>query len=87
VRRQPVRLTPTEFKVLSYLVGNAGRVLTHEQILTSIWGAECQDSAQYVHVYIHRLRQKLEEDSAEPRYLITEPGVGYRFEWRSASMV
>lgn len=87
VRRQPVRLTPTEFKVLSYLAGNASRVLTHEQILKRVWGPECQDSAQYVHVYIHRLRQKLEEDPAEPRYLITEPGVGYRFEWRSASMV
>ena len=87
VRRQPVRLTPTEFKVLRYLTENASRVLTYEQILKRVWGPECQDSAQYVHVYIHRLRQKLEENPAEPRYLITEPGVGYRFEWRSASMV
>jgi two-component system KDP operon response regulator KdpE len=80
VRQQPAKLTPTEYKLLAYLLKHAGRVLTHEQILEQIWGPECLDSTHYVHVYVHRLRQKLEQDPEHPRYLLTEPGVGYRFE-------
>jgi two-component system KDP operon response regulator KdpE len=77
---EPVKLTKTEFKVLSYLVQNAGHVLTFQQILEYVWGWEYQDSIEYVHVYVSRLRQKLEENPKEPRYLITEYGLGYRFE-------
>jgi two-component system KDP operon response regulator KdpE len=80
VRQQPAGLTPTEYSLLGYLFKHAGRVLTHDQILKQIWGPECLDSTHYVHVYVHRLRQKLEQDPENPRYLLTEPGVGYRFE-------
>ena len=78
--RRPVELTPTEYSLLAYLLKHASRVLTHEQILERIWGPECLDSTHYVHVYVHRLRQKLEQDPEHPRYILTEPGVGYRFE-------
>ncbi|MCB9444314.1 MAG: response regulator transcription factor [Ardenticatenaceae bacterium] len=76
---EPVKLTKTEFKVLTYLVQNAGHILTFQQILEHVWGWEYQDSIEYVHVYVSRLRQKLEEDPKEPRYLLTEYGIGYRF--------
>lgn len=76
---EPIKLTKTEFKVFNYLVQNAGRVLTFEQILEHVWGWEYQDSIEYVHVYVSRLRQKLEKDPKDPRYLITEYGIGYRF--------
>lgn len=75
-----VKLTPTEFRLLAYLFKNAGRVLTFKQILENVWGWEYQDSIDYVHVYISHLRQKLEEDPKNSRYLQTEHGVGYRFE-------
>jgi two-component system KDP operon response regulator KdpE len=84
VDQQPVKLTPTEYRLLACLVQNAGRVLSHDQILTHVWGPECVGSTQYVHVYISRLRRKLEEDWTNPCYLLTEPGVGYRFEHRHA---
>jgi two-component system KDP operon response regulator KdpE len=84
VRQQPAKLTPTEYSLLVYLLRHANRVLTHEQILEQIWGEECLDSTHYVHVYVHRLRQKLEQDPEQPRYLLTEPGVGYRFELPAA---
>lgn len=74
-----VRLSPTEFSVLKQLITNAGKVLTHRMLLQSIWGPEYGGEAEYLRVYINRLRQKLEPDPASPRYLLTEPGVGYRF--------
>lgn len=77
---EPVKLTKTEFKVLGYFVQNAGQVLTFQQILEHVWGWEYQDSIEYVHVYVSRLRQKLEKTPKEPHYLITEYGIGYRFE-------
>lgn len=80
VAQQPVRLTPTEYKLLAYLFRHAGQVLNHEQILGHVWGRECLGSTEYIHVYIHRLRKKLEADPDHPRYLLTEPGLGYRFE-------
>ncbi|MDX1687520.1 MAG: response regulator transcription factor [Candidatus Promineifilaceae bacterium] len=80
VRGEPVKLTATEFELLSYLVRNAGRVLTYAQILERVWGPEYCDSPDYVHVYLSHLRRKLEEDPRQPRYLVTEHGVGYRFE-------
>lgn len=79
LRDAEVRLSPTEFAVLAQLVRHAGKVLTHRMLLQSIWGAEYGGEAEYLRVYINRLRQKLESDPANPRYLLTEPGVGYRF--------
>ncbi len=77
---QPVRLTATEYRLLAYLVENAGRVLSPRQILEKVWGWEYADDVDYVRVYIWHLRQKLEPDPKSPRYLITEHGLGYRFE-------
>src|SRR5712691_4343450 len=79
LRGVEVRLSPTEFSVLKQLITNAGKVLTHRMLLQSIWGPEYGGEAEYLRVYINRLRQKLEPDPASPRYLLTEPGVGYRF--------
>jgi len=74
-----VRLSPIEFAVLKQLITHAGKVLTHRMLLQSIWGPEYGGETEYLRVYINRLRQKLEPDSTNPRYLLTEPGVGYRF--------
>lgn len=79
VNGQPVKLTKTEFRLLAYLVQNMGLVLTFEQILANVWGWDYQDSVQYVHVYVSRLRQKIEPDPQNPQYLLTEYGTGYRF--------
>jgi two-component system KDP operon response regulator KdpE len=75
----PVKLTATEFKLLAYLAANAGRVLTHQAILTHVWGAPEADQVEYLRVYMRQLRKKLEADPGQPEYLLTEPGVGYRF--------
>ncbi len=74
-----VNLRPTEYRLLYYLVKNAGWVLTHEQILTRVWGYEYRDEPHYVRLYINYLRKKLEKDPSNPRYILTERGVGYRF--------
>ncbi|MGZ3679033.1 MAG: response regulator transcription factor [Ktedonobacterales bacterium] len=74
-----VRLTPTEFSLLEQLVTNAGKVLTHRMLLQHVWGPEYGGEAEYLRVYINRLRQKLEPNPAKPQLLVTEPGVGYRF--------
>ena len=81
VRRDDVeiRLTPTEFSLLAQLVTHAGKVLTHRQLLQRVWGPEYGDEAEYLRVYVQRLRRKIEPEPAAPRYLLTEPGVGYRF--------
>ena len=79
LRGAEVRLSPIEFAVLKQLITHAGKVLTHRVLLQSIWGPEYGGETEYLRVYINRLRQKLEPDSANPRYLLTEPGVGYRF--------
>ena len=79
LRGAEVRLSPTEFSVLKQLVASTGKVLTHRMLLQSIWGPEYGGEAEYLRVYINRLRQKLESDPTNPRYLLTEPGVGYRF--------
>lgn len=73
-----VHLTPTEYKLFSTLMRNAGCVVTHRQLLESTWGPGHASETQYVRVYMGQLRQKLEIDAARPRYLVTEPGVGYR---------
>ena len=74
-----VRLSPIEFGLLQQLVTNAGKVLTHRMLLQRVWGPEYGGEAEYLRVYINRLRQKLEPDPANPRYFLTEPGIGYRF--------
>ena len=73
------KLTATEFKLLAYLAANRGRVLTHRSILTQVWGPADADHTEYVRVYIRQLRRKLEADPERPEYILTEPGVGYRF--------
>jgi two-component system, OmpR family, KDP operon response regulator KdpE len=78
VAGRSVRLTPTQYKLLAMMMRNAGKVLTHEQILFNVWGPAYTRETQYLRVYMGQLRQKLEADPARPRYFITEPGVGYR---------
>ena len=78
VAGREVRLTPIEYKLLALLVKNAGKVLTHRQLLRQVWGPEYGDENHYVRVYVAQLRRKLEADPARPRYLRTESGVGYR---------
>jgi two-component system, OmpR family, KDP operon response regulator KdpE len=74
-----VKLTATEFNLLAYLAANAGRVLTHQTILTHVWGEPDANQVEYLRVYMRQLRKKLEADSSQPVYLLTELGVGYRF--------
>lgn len=76
---QPVHLTPIEYRLLALLINNAGKVLTHRQMLREVWGPTYVESSHYLRVYMGHLRQKLEDDSTRPRYIITETGVGYRF--------
>lgn len=76
---EEVHLTKTEFKIVALLLKHLGKVLTHRYILTEVWGAAYADENHYLRVYMGQLRHKLEESPGEPRYLITEPGVGYRF--------
>ena len=75
---QEVHLTPTEYRLLAALIRHAGRVITHRQLLHEVWGPGHVDQTHYLRVYMAQLRQKLESDSARPRLLTTEPGVGYR---------
>ena len=75
-----VKLTPTEFRLFALLVDNAGRILTHKQLLEKVWGWEYTDDIDHVRIYIWHLRQKIEPDPAQPRYIVTEPGVGYYFQ-------
>lgn len=76
---QEVKLRPTEYRLLYHLVKNAGYTLTHEMILSKVWGYEYRDESQYVRLYITYLRQKIEPDPSNPKYILTERGVGYRF--------
>lgn len=80
VNGEQAQLTATEFRLLSYLLQNAGQILTYQNILDKVWGWEYQDSIDYVHVYISHLRKKLEPDPRNPQYVLTERGIGYRFE-------
>jgi two-component system KDP operon response regulator KdpE len=81
VRRdgQPVALTPIEYKLLYHLVRNADHILRHETLLSRVWGQEYADEIDYLRVYVRRLRLKLEEDPEQPRHILTERGLGYRF--------
>ena len=78
VEEAEVKLTPKEYDLLAYLARQSGKVLRHRQILHDVWGPAQQDDIQYLRVYIRSLRQKIEADATQPRYVLTEPGVGYR---------
>jgi two-component system, OmpR family, KDP operon response regulator KdpE len=73
-----IKLTPKEFELLSFLARHAGRVITHKQILTAVWGPAHTEDTQYLRVYIGQLRQKIEEHPDDPSAILTEPGIGYR---------
>ena len=79
LRGEEIRLTPTEFKLLYYLSQNRGKVISHRSILQAVWGAEYGDEREYLRVFISQLRHKIEDDPLRPTYILTEPGVGYRF--------
>jgi len=73
-----VHLTPIQYRLLSVLIKNAGKVLTHQYLLKAVWGPSYRDNSHYLRIYMSQLRQKLENDPAQPQYLLTESGVGYR---------
>ncbi len=74
-----IKLTPTEYDLLKYMIQYRGKVLTHRTLLKAIWGESYEDQAQYLRVFIGQLRKKLEKNTARPKYILTDPGVGYRF--------
>lgn len=76
----PVHLTPIEYRLLSLLLANAGKVMTQRHLLREVWGGSSVESNHYLRVYVGHLRQKLEDDPTQPKYLLTETGVGYRFQ-------
>ena len=76
---ESVKLTPTEYDLLKYMIQYSGKVLTHRTLLTAIWGEAYADQAQYLRVFIGQLRKKIERNTARPQYILTDPGVGYRF--------
>jgi DNA-binding response OmpR family regulator len=79
VRGQEIKLRPTEYRLLHQLVSNPGKLLTHETLLARVWGPEYRDEDQYVRLYITYLRQKIEKDTKNPKYILSERGLGYRF--------
>jgi two-component system KDP operon response regulator KdpE len=78
VAGRPVQLTPHEFEMLRLLAQNRGKLLTHKAILREVWGPAYEVESHYLHVYVSQLRRKIEPDPSRPRYLLTEPGAGYR---------
>ena len=76
---EPVHLTPNEYALLEAMVTNPGKLLTHQWLLRKVWGRGYANESHYLHVYVRQLRQKLGDDAAMPRFIITEPGVGYRW--------
>jgi len=83
VKDREVHLTPTEYKLLGFLAKNAGKVITQRQLLNEVWGAAYVEQGNYLRVHMHQLRHKLEPNPARPRWLINEPGVGYRLKLES----
>jgi DNA-binding response OmpR family regulator len=79
VEGQHIKLRPTEYRLLYHLIENAGWTVPHEQLLAKVWGYEYRDETHYVRLYVNYLREKIEEDPANPKYILTERGVGYRF--------
>jgi two-component system KDP operon response regulator KdpE len=84
---QELKLTPHEYGILQYLTKNADRVITHRQLLAAVWGPEDVEETQYLRVHVGHLRRKIEDNPARPRFLVTEPGVGYRFRTTDGSTV
>lgn len=76
---QPVRLTPKEFDLLVFMARHPNRVIAHRTLLAAVWGQACEDQSEYLRVFVGQLRKKLEADPSNPRYFLTEPWVGYRF--------
>jgi len=79
VAGRTIHLTPTEYDLLKVFVTNPNKVLTDRMLLQQVWGPDYGDESHYLHVYVARLRRKIESDPQDPAYLVTEPGVGYRF--------
>lgn len=79
VHGEHIHLTPTEYDLLNYLAKNKGKVITHRELLQEIWGPEYGDEREYLRVFISQVRKKIEEDPVRPKFILTEPGVGYRF--------
>jgi two-component system, OmpR family, KDP operon response regulator KdpE len=79
LKGEQIHLTPTEYDLLHYLARNSGKVITHRQLLQSVWGVEYGDEREYLRVFTSQLRRKIEQDPLRPVYIVTEPGVGYRF--------
>jgi DNA-binding response OmpR family regulator len=79
VEGKPIKLRPTEYRLLYHLIENAGWTVPHEQLLAKVWGYEYRDETHYVRLYVNYLREKIEEDPANPKYILTERGLGYRF--------
>ena len=79
VNGERIKLRPTEYRLLYHLIENAGWTVPHEQLLAKVWGYEYRDEAHYVRLYVNYLREKIEEDPSNPKYILTERGVGYRF--------
>jgi len=78
-RGQIVQLTRTEYELLAYLVSNCGKLLTHRELLHNVWGSEYGEEIEYVRTFITQLRRKIEDDPSNPRFIVTEPRIGYRF--------
>ncbi len=79
VKGEHIKLRPTEYRLLYHLIENAGWTVPHEQLLAKVWGYEYRDETHYVRLYVNYLREKIEEDPSNPKYILTERGVGYRF--------
>lgn len=79
VAEREIRLSPKEFELLAFLIRNSGKVLTHRTLLAKVWGGDYTDQTEYLRVFIRHLRKKIEPDPAKPRYILTDPWVGYRF--------
>ena len=80
VREKEIHLTPKEFELLAHLMRHAGKVLTHRKLLTAIWGANYGEQTEYLRGFIGPLRKKIDADPSAPRYILTEPWIGYRFD-------
>jgi len=74
-----IHLTPTEFKLLTFLIRNAGKVMRHRELLQNVWGPQYDSEVNYLRIYIKHLRDKIEDDPANPRFILSEPRIGYRF--------
>jgi two-component system KDP operon response regulator KdpE len=85
VQRRLLQLTTTEYRLLGYMLENAGQVLTYERLLEAVWGRDHLDYPDYVRIYVWRLRKKIERDARRPQYILTEHGIGYRFEKAAAA--